>query len=439
MNKQIERVAVLPKIPSTTKVAAYARVSSGKDAMLHSLSQQVSYYSEMIQNHPNWAYAGVYVDEAITGTKSERPEFQRMLMDCRSGRINLILTKSISRFARNTVTLLNVVRELKQENVDVYFEEQNIHSISPDGELMLTILASYAQEESRSVSENCKWRIRKNFEQGIPVSHDMLGYSIRNGEVLPIPDEALIVKRIFDWRLEGFGAQAIANKLNAEGVPTKHGGQWHYSTINRLLRNEKYKGDLLLQKRYRVDHLTKKEKTNTGELPQYLVQGNHEAIIPREVFDTVQADIVARASQLSHSTKPAASPFTHRVFCGRCGSTYLRKRNSGVMIWQCYSTTHLNKEACPGQQIREEVLQKAAARAIGMAAFEGSIFQDRVQKVIVGEGHTLRFIFKDHNEISVPWTPPSRRESWTEEMKEKARQKAIAQHKANRHKAGKGY
>lgn len=164
MKRVVEKVQFIPKMPALLNVAAYARVSSGKDAMLHSLSAQVSYYSEKIQKHPGWKYCGVYADEAMTGTKEDREQFQKLLERCRNGEINLILTKSISRFARNTVTLLETIRELKKLGVDVLFEEQNIHSMSSDGELMLTILASYAQEESLSASENRKWQIRKDFE-----------------------------------------------------------------------------------------------------------------------------------------------------------------------------------------------------------------------------------------------------------------------------------
>ena len=194
MEKVIRKMeADIPSLPLRKRVAAYARVSSGKDAMLHSLSAQVSYYSEHIQSHPEWEYGGVYVDEALTGTKDDRDGFQRLLADCRAGKVDMVLTKSISRFARNTVTLLETVRELKTLGVDVYFEEQNIHSLSGDGELMLTILASYAQEESRSVSENCKWRIRQKFQQGIPTTTRMNGLKFDHGKVTVISDEAKII------------------------------------------------------------------------------------------------------------------------------------------------------------------------------------------------------------------------------------------------------
>ena len=184
MDRQINRVSfeTVSKF-SRKRVAAYARVSSGKDGMLHSLAAQVSYFSALIQSNAEWEYCGVYSDEAITGTKETREGFQKLLTDCRDGKIDMVITKSISRFARNTVTLLEVVRELRKLNVDVFFEEQNIHSLSSDGELMLTLLASFAQEESLSVSENMKWRIRKNFEEGMPWNATMLGYRMKDGHL----------------------------------------------------------------------------------------------------------------------------------------------------------------------------------------------------------------------------------------------------------------
>ena len=269
-----ERIVERVQFPDAQKVkllrtAAYARVSSGKDAMLHSLSAQVSYYNKMIQSNPEWLFCGVYADEALTGTKENRQNFQKLLSECRAGRIDLIITKSISRFARNTVTLLETVRELKELGVDVYFEEQNIHSSSPDGEFMLTLLGSYVQEESYSVSENQKWRIRKDFEQGRLGSITMLGYKWdENGTLIIVPEEAEIVRMIFTDFLGGMGKNAIANKLLAMGIPTKGGGLWTAWSVRRILINEKYCGDLLLQKSYRENHITKRKITNRGELPQ---------------------------------------------------------------------------------------------------------------------------------------------------------------------------
>ena len=248
--RRIRLIKPVPKEPLKLRVCAYARVSSAKDAMLHSLSAQVSYYSSYIQQNPDWEYKGVYADEAFTGTKDNRPEFQRLLNDCRAGKLDLIITKSISRLARNTVTMLETVRELKALNIDIYFEEQNIHSLSGDGELMLTILASYAQEESLSVSENCKWRIRTQFAKGRPVSISMLGYKLIQGKLVIIPEEAEVVRMIFCDYLSGMSKVGIAQKLNELGIKTKRGGIWHESMVKYLLENEKYTGDMLLQKTF---------------------------------------------------------------------------------------------------------------------------------------------------------------------------------------------
>lgn len=219
------------KLASKKKVTAYARVSTGKDAMLHSLSAQVSYYSTLIQNTRGWLYCGVYVDEAMTGTKSERPNFQKMMEDARAGKLDMIITKSIYRFARNTVTLHETVRELKVLNVDVFFEEQNIHSLSADGELMLSFLTSYAQEESRSASDNLKWSIRNRFKKGMAWNTHVYGYQFSNGTFITIPAEAEIVKQIFASYLDGKGTPAIAKDLNKRGILTKLNKPWRHGAI----------------------------------------------------------------------------------------------------------------------------------------------------------------------------------------------------------------
>ena len=304
MDRTVECIKVdAPAKPNIKKVAAYCRVSSGKDAMLHSLSTQVSYYSGLIQNHADWSYCGVYSDEAITGTKSDRPGFQRMLKDCEAGKIDLILTKSISRFSRNTVTFLQTIRKLKSIGIDVFFEEQNIHSIDGSGELMTTILSSFAQEESHSVSQNMKWRIKKNFEEGIPWNNALLGYRLKGDRYELIPEEADTVRRIFREYLSGFGKTKIANGLTADGIPTRFGGPWHPNTVGKILRNETYTGNLLLQKTFIEDHITKKKRINNGERPKYLVESSHEAIIPPETFEAVQKELQKRSEIYCHASK----------------------------------------------------------------------------------------------------------------------------------------
>lgn len=233
MGRRITKIETTPPLPTPKRMVAYARVSCGKDEMLHSLAAQVSFYSNLIQSRADWVYGGVYADSAETGTKDTRPEFQRLLADCRAGLIDEIITKSISRFARNTVTLLETVRELKSLGIGVYFEEQRINTLSADGELMLTILASYAQEESRSVSENCKWRIRKNFKEGKPSNNIRIyGYDYREGKLIVDPEAAEVVRMIFADYLSGLGKNAIMKKLTQLGVPTKCGGRKAPSAVS---------------------------------------------------------------------------------------------------------------------------------------------------------------------------------------------------------------
>lgn len=221
MPRTVTQIQFPTPMPKARRVAAYARVSSDKDAMLHSLGTQVDYYSTYIRHHPGWVYVGVYADEAKTGTKDSRENFQRMLADCRADKIDHIITKSVSRFSRNTVTLLETVRELKELGISVYFEEQSIDTVTADGELMLSILASYAQEESLSASENQKWRVRRNFEQGIPWRFFMLGYRGENGRLVVVPEEADIVRGIFRDYLDGKGTAPLPSDSTRKGMPPK--------------------------------------------------------------------------------------------------------------------------------------------------------------------------------------------------------------------------
>lgn len=354
MRRIIKTVAPsAPKLPNMKRVAAYARVLTGKDTMLHSLSAQVSFYSELIQKNPEWQYVGVYADEAVTGTSANRPEFQHLLLDCRARKIDMFITKSISRFARNTVTMLETVRELKALGVDVYFEEQNIHSTSRDGELMLTILASFAQEESRSVSENCKWRIREDFKQGSIPTITMLGYRRNLDGGLEIePYEAEVVRSIFWDFLGGMGKQAIANKLNDLDIPTRRGTTWHIDAVGYILSNEKYVGNLLLQKTFLENHLTKRKVYNTGQLPMYWVEASHEAIVAKEIFDAVQAEIKRRKKGSSTKKEKQTYPFTGMMVCGGCGKHYRRKiARAGTKyaspVWICSTFNTKGKKHCP--------------------------------------------------------------------------------------------
>lgn len=420
----------VPKLEHKKRVAAYARVSCGKDAMLHSLSAQVSYYSKFIQSHPEWLYAGVYVDEAKTGTKDAREGFQNLIADCHAGKVDMILTKSISRFARNTVALLEIARECKALGVDIYFEEQNIHTISGDGELMMTILASYAQEESLSVSENQKWRIRKNFEEGKPWSGTIHGYRYEKGKYFIVPEEATLIQKIFEYYLEGRGYNAIAQRLNAEGARTRNDKLWYQSTIMAILRNYAYTGNLLLQKTYRENHMTKRKRFNQGEHPMFHAEETHEAIITKEMFHAVQEEIARRADRFK---KPVTGNVKHlfsgMLVCGICGGSFHRKETHGGFVWTCGRFNTFGKSACASKHIPEDILKSTTATALGQDAFDEPAFRDRVDRIQACNDNMLNYRFIDGTETNVKWNDKSRSQSWTEEMKVAARQKTMERNK----------
>jgi DNA invertase Pin-like site-specific DNA recombinase len=426
MEREINiRRPVKPDLPSFKRVAAYVRVSNLKDAMLQSLSTQVSYYNDFIQRHAGWQYAGVYVDEGLTGTKDLRPEFQRLLSDCRGGQIDMIITKSTTRFARNTVTMLEAVRMLKEFDVDVFFEKENIHSMSGDGELMLTILASFAQEESRSVSENCKWRLQEKMKQGELVGlRGMYGYTIGKNSVTIQPDQAETVRRIFDAYISGRSSVEIARGLVADNTPSLLGGAWTAKRVREILRNEKYTGNALLQKTYVSDYLTKRKIVNHGKLPQYFVARAHEAIIDQDTFDTVQR-MLMDSSKRNQPAKPvnARYPLTGKIVCGNCGKHFQRKTTNGRISWHCSTYLEHGKSACPARQIPEETILHAVEDVLGQEIFDETEFDRRIERIEVPEPHRLNFIFFNGDSIEYDWAHRSRSESWTDEMKQAARER----------------
>lgn len=427
--KIIRKVKPDAAMPRLERVAAYCRVSSGKDAMLHSLSAQVSHYSELIQRRLGWAYAGVYADEALTGTKDDRPEFQRLLADCRAGKIDRVLTKSVSRFARNTVTLLETVRELKELGVAVYFEEQNIDSLSGDGELMLTILASFAQEESKSVSDNCKWRIRKDFSEGKPMNLPLLyGYRREKGRIVIDEREAEIVRFIFRSCLNGMGKGRITEELREQGVPCRLGGEWQTETVGGILKNEKYTGDALLQKTYIENHLTKRKCFNRGELPQYYAESTHPAIIDHEMYEKVQVLIAERREKTNvQKDVTARYPFSGLIVCGCCGAHYHRRTNPTRITWQCVTYLRRGKKHCAAKQIPEETLLSLTREALGVPEITEENIRALAEIQIPCPNHIL-FVFKDGHETERVWQDRSRAESWTDEMREKARAQMKRRH-----------
>jgi len=425
MPKAIRKIEHSQRLERRLRVAAYARVSSGKDAMLHA---QVSYYSAFIQQHPRWQYGGVYADEALTGTKAARDGFQRLLKECRNGQIDQVITKSISRFARNTVTLLETVRELKALGVDVFFEEQNLHSISTDGELMITILASYAQEESLSASENQKWRVRKGFESGELVNwRFMFGYDIDKSGISINPSEAAVVQEIFHRALAGESFGTICRDLNARGVGGALGGQWSVPRIHAILSNEKYTGNALLQKRYRNNHLEKKLCHNHGELPRYFATESHPAIIDESTFQAVQDLLTRLAEQTAHRAKPQLSEFTGIILCPHCGKPYKRVTSNGSIGWNCRTYQEKGKRFCRGKKIPEDTLKAICAEVLGLDKYGATVFSESIESIVVPDDNQLLFHLKDGRVIERTWVDRSRAASWQPDMKEAARQRMLKQ------------
>ena len=430
----IDKVETIKKLPDRKRVCAYARVSAEKEMSLHSLSYQVSYYSQLIQSHRDWKYVGVYSDEGISGTKEARPGFQKMMEDARAGKIDLILTKSVSRFARNTVVLLNACRELKSLGIDVYFEEQKIHSLSYEGELMLTLQASFAQEEARSTSLNQRWRIKKDFEEGkLWGGADSVGYKVVNRKLVIDEKTAPIVRRVYSLYLEGYGDHAIAKILNNEGVPSLRGGRWAQAQIKSMLTNVTYKGDLLLQKTFVQNYLSTGRHNNRGQKDWYLVEEDHEPIIDKETFEKVQL----LRKQKAHENKTTVvkgkitKEFSDLLYCANCGRQYRFKKGPYKNYYIC--TTYMNegKTYCDSKQIQESILIDVTKATLGLEEISNEILKSKVNRILIKKDNLITYIFKDGKEVTIHWDDPKRSDGWNKEMKEAARERALKKKTVN--------
>ncbi|GKU31438.1 recombinase family protein [Clostridium folliculivorans] len=351
------------------RVAAYARVSTDSEEQLLSLETQKAHYESYINANDEWIFAGIYFDEGVSGTKVEkRNGLLQMLSDCETRSIDFIITKSISRFSRNTTECLKMVRKLQELNIPVYFEKENINTGSMDSELMLTILSSMAESESISISENSKWSIQKRYENGtFIVSYPPYGYENRNGEMLIIPEQAVVVKRIFEEALTGKGTRAIARGLTQDGIPTKKGTKWSPGTVNGMLKNEKYTGDAIFQKTFTDRNFNR--HLNNGELDQYLVQNHHEPIVTHEMFDKVQSLLEhhgkEKGIEKDKGKYQVRYAFSGKIICGECGSTFKRRQHykpSGDYVAWCCSKHIDNKKGCSMKYITDEAIKVAFVR-----------------------------------------------------------------------------
>lgn len=365
-----------------TRMAAYCRVSTDSAEQKTSYETQKQVYTDMIARRKDWTMVGIYADEGISGTRADkRPEFNKMIKDCLAGKIDYIITKSVSRFARNTVECLEFVRMLKARNIGILFEEQNIDTLKCDSELYLVIYAGFAQSESESMSKNITWAFRKNFEDGKVVFNysKMVGYRKGNdGNPEIIPEEAEIIRNIYDWFLAGKTPREIIDLLITDGIQTKCGKQkWSVGTIQSILRNEKYCGDAILQKTVTIDCISKTHKKNTGEAPIYYVHNNHEAIVTREQFNKVQEELLRRNTIVPKNASKAISAqgrysryaLTEIMHCDECGSRYKRctwaKKGVRKIVWRCMSRIEHGTQYCKNSpSLEESKLHQAIVRAI---------------------------------------------------------------------------
>lgn len=353
---QVQVIQPIQQQPKLLRVAAYARVSSDSTDQLNSLSVQVDYYTHLIQENPNWDFAGIYADEGITGTSTKhREQFNRLLDDCRAGLIDRVLVKSASRFARNTADALASVREMKSLGVTVAFEKENFDTETSNGEMILSMICSVAQEESLSISKNMKWGIRKRMQDGKYLNGmSPFGYKKQDSQLIPTEREAKTVRYIYSSFLAGVGTVQIADELNRR-YP-KENGRWYVSAVRRILMNEKYIGDVRHQKNFTPDELPLLCQKNNGQLPQYYVQNHHEALVSQQEFEKVQTLLKRKGTERNHQK---SCSFSNKLYCAECGSVFSRKvRANGVVVWGCRK--HLDKsKLCPVKPVYEADLCRA--------------------------------------------------------------------------------
>jgi len=409
-------------------VAAYARVSVDTDEPMESLSAQVSHYSSYIQANPAWEYAGVYADAGISGTGTgKRAEFQRLMQDCRKGLVDIILTKSISRFARNTVDLLKTVRKLRELGISVRFERENLDSLSPDGELMLSILASYAQEESLSISENVKWGIRKRFEQGEFPAYNIYGYRWTGERFEIIEEEAEAVRFMYRSFADGLMLTEISEELARRGVLNRKGKPFGKTSILRILDQEKYRGFSILQRTYVENHITHQKKMNHGQLPRFVVEGTHPPIIDEDLHQRVEAERERRRKSGAVQWR-AASCFTGKLVCGICGQTYTYTPGTGTHNkeitkyqmgqYRCSNKRNNGLKACSAKNLPLRALRQACCSSLGPLAgsygdaeFNPAWVEGLVDHIVV-HAQSLEFHLKEGDVLYSPWKSTARKDAW---------------------------
>ena len=380
------------------RIAPYARVSTDHEEQESSYEAQVKHFKQLIESHTDWELVDIYADPGLSGKNIKRPNFQRLMNDCECGKVDMIITKSVSRFARNTLDCVKTVRKLKEMGIKVYFEKENLDTMQESSEFVLTIMASLAEEESRSISNNIRWSVKKRFENGeviLNTAH-FLGYTKdENGTLKIVPEQAITLRRIYGEFLDGYSLKEIADGLMRDGILSPSGkSRWHPTTIKSILQNEKYMGDSHLQKTYLPDFLSPRRIKNEGQADSYYVEDSHAAIISKEMFDLVQQEFKGRnelrsSNRTGHGKYSGKYAFSGMIVCGECGETYRRHQQYNAYkkyyIWVCKRHENKGKDYCSAKPISESALERAFIRALNGLIENREKILDKLQKAVVGQ------------------------------------------------------
>ena len=418
---EVEVIKIPPKKvgkPEKLRVAVYARVSADKDSAYHSLMAQDEYGAEFVNAHPNWELVGVYSDNARSGTLRKRPAFQRMMEDCRARKIDLVVTKSVSRLARNSALLMETLGELERLGIDCYFELDHRYASDFGAKSWIKLTGIYAEGVAEEYSDLQIRRIDELYKQGKPSGGHDFGYRFNKDKFIIFPKEARVVKKIYELYLEGMGYGRIAKYLNSLKVAAPHGGTWNESSIRDILTNKFYNGVLTLQRTFRNNFLDKELVRNTGEMRMVVVENAHEAIIDDEMFKKVQNKIKRKgAKQMiimqNKKHEDEVRLFTGMIQCSKCGSTFIRKRpnkGSNKPFWVCGKYFKQGKAACPSHKISEEILIVETAKALMTTKLTPELIKNKIEKIYVPEKDSLVFSLKDGSKVYAMWRDMTRNE-----------------------------
>lgn len=404
----MKNVRIIPPKPKENKklrVAAYCRVSTSGPEQMSSFEIQIKTYMKMIKSHPNWIFAGVYYDIESGLRRSGRKSLDKLLKKAAKGKIDYIITKSISRVSRDTLEILKIIRFLRERGINMHFENEKLDSIEADKEFEITLRGMLAQDESRNISENIQWGIQRKFEKGeIHTKYkNFMGYTCVDGEIVIVPEQAEVVRKIFDLYLQGLTLGQIKAHLEAQGIKTVTGKEiWDTKTIQRMLTNEKYKGDTMLQKTFTEDFMTGKKRRNDGQRNKYYVKDSHPAIVSAELFDKVQEEMDKRSRVISNedgTVKISGSKYNGKyilgnlLVCGDCGVSYRRRTERGKVVWRCATRIEKGKDACPHSQTLDEAwVQDTLSEAVCQnGVYNESIIRNKVDKIQVYDTFILIF------------------------------------------------